>query len=190
MNNSIKNKAPTDFFKHYYKLSSEKEKFDYSIQFIIQKLAEQSISAMVGAGFSKNANKYYPDWATLLLNAYKEIHPKEIKKEKSETEKEFNNRIISEIQKKGELNIAESYVKLKGTHKALDLYIEKQFIKINSRRAKKETHNAFLALNWCDVITTNWDFLLDDLRKNHGYYLVKEAKDLKHNNKKRIIKKI
>ena len=127
MNDSIKNKAPTDFFKHYYKLSSEKEKFDYIIQFIIQKLAEQSISAMVGAGFSKNANKYYPDWATLLLDAYKEIWPKETKKEKRETEKEFNNRIIAEIQKSGEPNVAESYVKIKGNHEALDLYIEKQF---------------------------------------------------------------
>ena len=37
---------------------------------IIKKLKKGQISAMIGAGFSKNANSAYPDWAELLVSLY------------------------------------------------------------------------------------------------------------------------
>ena len=40
---------------------------------IIIKLKTGQISAMIGAGFSKNANPEYPNWPQLMINAYKEL---------------------------------------------------------------------------------------------------------------------
>ena len=187
MNNDLKQNQLSDFFNGFYELSPEK-RVERSIQVIIQKLSEQSLSVMVGAGFSKNANNDYPSWAALLFDAYKEMHQKEIKKKNKETEQEFKKRIITDIQNKGEPNIAEEYEIFKGKRESLDLYIEKQLEKIDTKKTQLETHKALLSLNWCDVITTNWDTLLEEARTGNEYSIVKEAKELKVSNKKRIVK--
>ena len=187
MDIDLKQNQPSDFFEEYYKLSPEK-RFAYSIKFIIQKLSEQSISAMIGAGFSKNANNDYPSWAALLFDAYKEMYSKEIKKKRKETEQELKKRIITDIQNKGEPNIAEEYEIFKRKRESLDLYIEDQLSKIDSKKTQLETHKALLFLNWCDIITTNWDTLLEEARIGNEYSIVKEAKELKISNKKRIVK--
>ena len=52
-----------------------RDKTSYCLQYIKEKLRTQSISAFVGAGFSKNAISSYPDWAELFIPAYRKIHP-------------------------------------------------------------------------------------------------------------------
>ena len=64
-----------DFFEQYYTLDSIDQKMDLCFKYIIEKLNDGSISAIIGAGFSKNANTKFPNWPSLLVNAYLEMHP-------------------------------------------------------------------------------------------------------------------
>ena len=100
-----------DFFEDYYKRSTEKEKLELSLRFIAEKLNEKSMSAIVGAGFSLNSNPSFPDWANLLVDAYKEMHPKKIRKNFFESEKKYNYRIANEIRQIGEPVVAAEYEK-------------------------------------------------------------------------------
>jgi len=77
---------------------------------------------------------------------------------------------------------------MKGRREDLDIYIEKTLSIIdNSRVTNLTTHRSLLKINWNDIITTNWDTLLEKEFSNE-YIIIKKAKELKHQNKKRIIK--
>lgn len=178
----------TDFFVEYDKCKTEELKLKYISSYIIAKLKKQALSAMIGAGFSLNANRNYPDWASLLLDAFNEMHPNTPKRKKFERKDAYKKRQAQYIRNIGEPKVAEEYEKFKGNRESLDLYIEKQLLKINSANNNLSTHKALLDLNWSDIITTNWDSLLEDSRKNTEYSLVTEAKGLKVSNNKRIIK--
>ena len=188
MNEIVKQDQYQDFFEIYEKLKTEAEQLDFICKFIISKFKEQCISAMVGAGFSLNANPDYPDWATLLLDAYQEMHPNTPLKKRSETNKDYINRKKNHIRLLGEPNVAEEYENYRGTREALDLYIENHILKVNNSKTNLKTHKALLSLDWSDIITTNWDSLLEDSRNLTEYALVKTAKDLRSRNRKRIVK--
>lgn len=179
-----------NFFKEYRKIKSESARLNFCLEFILHKLKSHSMSAMVGAGFSQNAdvNKSpneakHPDWAQLLLHAYISLNPGE-----SENDEE---KLLKEIKLTGESEIAAKYGKLNGSRESLDLYIENEFSKINKRTDYKELHKKLLSLPWEDVITTNWDTLLEDAANgdssNRFYEVVKTAKQLRFQ-KPRIIK--
>ena len=53
MDTFIEQDRYTDFFKIYTEIDNNKDKIDFICKFIISKFKEQSISAMVGAGFSR-----------------------------------------------------------------------------------------------------------------------------------------
>lgn len=177
-----------DFFEDYYKRSTEKEKLELSLRFIVEKLNEKSMSAIVGAGFSLNSNPSFPDWANLLVDAYKEMHPKKIRKKFFESEKKYNYRIANEIRQIGEPVVAAEYEKYKGKRESLDIYIENHILQSQNLSQDLRVHESFLQLNWCDVITTNWDNLLENADKKAKYKVVCSAKELKLSNKNRIVK--
>lgn len=186
-----------DFFKEYEKLP-KKNQTEYCLEYIIEKLRKHSISALVGAGFSLNANlnkssteAKYKDWAGLLFDAYKELYPKSEVFLLHDNNKQYDA-AKSEIMKKGESTVAQEYVRRHGNRESLDLYIEEQFSKINKDTDTLQLHSYLLSLNWCDILTTNWDDLLERASKNtlhsQPFRAVRSAKGLKVSNNSRIIK--
>lgn len=177
-----------DFFDDYYKRGSERERLELSLRFIAEKLNEKSMSAIVGAGFSWNSNPSFPDWANLLVDAYIEIYPDKSQRKDNELEIAYRKRIADVIRKEGEPIVAAKYEKYKGRRESLDLYIENHILPIQQEPQNLSVHEDFLKLNWCDVITTNWDNLLERADKNNRYEVVYSAKDLKYSNRDRIVK--
>ena len=149
---------------------------------IINKLKAGQMSIMVGAGFSKNASTAYPSWTELLVPAYCIIHQKD-KKASIEIEN-----IKKEINKNPS-KVAQDYIDMKGRREDLDIYIENFLLKLDrSSSLNLETHRALLDINWNDIITTNWDTLLEKANESGKYAVIKSAKDLRIRNSKRIIK--
>jgi hypothetical protein len=177
-----------DFFEDYYKRSSEKEKLELSLRFIVEKLNEKSMSAIVGAGFSLNSNSSFPDWANLLVDAYIEINLDKIRQEDNEPVEAYRKRIADAIRKQGEPVVAAEYERYKGKRESLDLYIENHILPIQQMPQELSVHEDFLNLNWCDIITTNWDNLLEQADKKNRYEVICSAKELKYSNRDRIVK--
>lgn len=187
-------------FKNYKDENDTFKKFEMCFNYISEKLSNNAISVLVGAGFSSNANidkaedeSRYLNWLDLLVDAYIEMYP-----DKPECHKEKESKKISDvnikkiktiIQNIGESEIAQQYEQFKGYREALDLYIEKKFATINLDTNNYEMHNNLLKLNWNDIITTNWDDLLERSNKKIGntYTSVREAKELSKRPNKRIV---
>lgn len=76
-------------------------------------LNNKSLSFIIGAGFSKNMSNNFFDWGDLLKPIITEMYH-------IDDEKEIEHK-IEEI---GYLGIAQEYVRRKGFHEAIDVYIE------------------------------------------------------------------
>lgn len=196
-NHLLKESNFDKFFEEYYK-KNQKERTEYCLQFISSKLRKASVSALVGAGFSLNANleksnseAKYKDWAGLLVNAYKELYPDSGFLKISTPDKQYDE-IKKEIQKLGESDFSAEYVKKHGSRESLDLYIENEFSKIDKKNDNLSLHENLLSLGWCDVLTTNWDDLLEraslNAKSDNTLRQVTSAKGLRVSNKARIIK--
>lgn len=197
-------KPATFTFENYKKEKDTFKKFEMCFDYISEKLSNNAISVLVGAGFSSNANidktedeTKYLNWLDLLVDAYAEMYSNNPECHK-EFDKKTNTLKISEsnikkiktnIQNIGESEIAQQYEHFKGYRESLDLYIEKKFAAINLNTNNYEMHNKLLQLNWNDIITTNWDDLLERSNKIIGneYVSVKEAKELSQRPNKRIV---
>ncbi len=197
-------KPATFTFENYKKEKDAFKKFEMCFDYISEKLSNNAISVLVGAGFSSNANidktedeTKYLNWLDLLVDAYAEMYSNNPECHK-EFDKKTNTLKISEsnikkiktnIQNIGESEIAQQYEHFKGYRESLDLYIEKKFAAINLNTNNYEMHNKLLQLNWNDIITTNWDDLLERSNKIIGneYVSVKEAKELSQRPNKRIV---
>lgn len=197
-------KPETFTFENYKKEKDTFKKFEMCFDYISEKLSNNAISVLVGAGFSSNANidktedeTKYLNWLDLLVDAYAEMYSNNPECHK-EFDKKTNTLKISEsnikkiktnIQNIGESEIAQQYEHFKGYRESLDLYIEKKFAAINLNTNNYEMHNKLLQLNWNDIITTNWDDLLERSNKIIGneYVSVKEAKELSQRPNKRIV---
>lgn len=77
-----------------------------------------SMSFIIGAGFSKNISNKYLSWAELLEDMIKEMYANEIAL--------FDMDKWQIIGKYGYLGIASEYIKRKGYHEAIDVYIEQR----------------------------------------------------------------
>lgn len=77
-----------------------------------------SMSFIIGAGFSKNISDKYLSWAELLKDMINEMYAKEMRSEY------MNEWEI--IDKYGYLGIASEYIRRKGYHEAIDVYIEQR----------------------------------------------------------------
>lgn len=180
---------------------------------IIEKLKKGQMSVMIGAGFSKNANPAYPSWPQLMISAYQELYPEKYEMHATkireniekrygleiDQDKEQQGKIIEEIQEKlkqvisnaitNPSDFAQKYIDMKGRREDLDIYIEDALMPIeNSETNSLELHKKLLSLNWNDIITTNWDTLLERANSNGYYEVVKSAKKLRVRNRRRIIK--
>lgn len=187
--NSVKIKnRDYDFFNDYYAKTTDEERIKLCVDFINEKLIDKSMCAIVGAGFSRNSNPQFPDWAELLIDAYVEMHPNEGRRKKNECKDDRNRRIVKTIRQIGETVVATEYEKYKGNRESLDVYIENHILPIQKMSQSSNVHETFLQLNWCDIVTTNWDNLLEKADVNKRYNVVCSAKELKYSNKDRIVK--
>lgn len=178
-----------DFFNKYDECKNKNEKIKLIYSFIIESLRSNKMSAIVGAGFSKNVISMYPDWSELVIDAYKELYPKEARIKKQQSQQDYKKMIVDLINSKSATVIAQEYEKYKGKRESLDIYIEDQFEKYEEEKKDLELHTKFLSLKWCDVVTTNWDLFLEDANRiTKNFYIVRNAKELKIANRKRIIK--
>lgn len=85
-------------------------------------IEDETLSFIVGAGFSVNISSRFPLWGDLLKPLVEELYPVCAYGVQALKEREIK-RIIAE---KGYLEIASEYVRRKGFHEAMDLYIEKR----------------------------------------------------------------
>ena len=76
-------------------------------------LNNRSLSFIIGAGFSKNMSDRFVDWGGLLKPIVKELY-----------NIDGDNEVLHKIEEIGYLGIAEEYVRRKGYHEAIDVYIE------------------------------------------------------------------
>ena len=101
---------------------------------------EGKLSALVGAGFSKNVSNRYLNWNELLIDMYKEVYSEEIeqyyqnylhyKKDSSSavsSEADIKkNYIKSRLKNEDLLALVSKYIKKRGFREAVDVYIEKR----------------------------------------------------------------
>ena len=78
---------------------------------IRRSVEDESLSFIVGAGFSRNLSNRFPHWDELLKPIAEELYPGYPVEEK--------------IAEKTYLGIASEYVRRKGYHETIDLHIEK-----------------------------------------------------------------
>ena len=101
---------------------------------------EGKLSALVGAGFSKNVSNRYLNWNELLIDMYKEVYSEEIeqyyqnylhynKDSSSAVSSEADakkNYIKSRLKNEDLLALVSKYIKKRGFREAVDVYIEKR----------------------------------------------------------------
>lgn len=92
-------------------------------------LNNKSLSFIIGAGFSRNMSDKFVDWGGLLKPIVKELY-----------DIDDDNAVRHKIEEIGYLGIAEEYVRRKGYHEAIDVYIE-QHTPIIIRRGNSGNHN-------------------------------------------------
>ena len=143
-------------------------------------------SLMVGAGFSKNAEKKrfdvddIPLWDDLAEKLFDRLYPERATRARAGT--------AGNISADTALRLAEEY---KSAFGSSQLYNHLEQLIRNSDFIPGETHTRLLRLPWRDVFTTNWDSLLEDAASNVGerpYGLVETMKQLPLVGQPRIIK--
>ncbi|WPY99841.1 SIR2 family protein [Christiangramia sp. OXR-203] len=156
------------------------------------KLRNQKMSVLVGAGFSKNVSNIFPSWWELLYDMTYFLFESDIEeswkdfkvktKKPGERKKFIDQKISYYISKTGYLNIVSEYLKRKGIREAITSYIEEKTPNIiregkhsflvnslggkNNKIVLKSTmlsqHRLLLQLPWNNIYTTNYDKLLEE----------------------------
>lgn len=167
---------------------------------IKQYIEDENLSFIIGAGFSKNISPKYPTWEELLTPMIKQLYPKQFNF--IFTKKQNKKRVLKILDEIGYLNIASEYVRRKGYHEAIDIYIENntpylEFLKNNNKyvvlqngkiiddNPSVECHKKLLKLNAKHIFTFNYDNTLDvvaDVKKTE------ELKNRKNEATKKLIK--
>jgi hypothetical protein len=112
------------------------------------KLDKNEMSTLVGAGFSKNLDRSFPDWAELIHQMVlfsKEKHLKEayfrLFPASKSTSKEYQDYLQTEvrnyIERIGPLKVVSDYIRLKGYREAVDFLIEQQTPVIEVSKGKR-----------------------------------------------------
>ena len=136
---------------------------------------KETLSFIIGAGFSKNISQSFPLWRDLLTPLVLELYPECTTGDETTKESKINQ-LIAE---KTYLGIASEYVRRKGYHEAIDLYIEQHMPYLSLRENGEydlvmngsvidsnpsiECHKKLLALNAKHIFTFNYDNTLDVL---------------------------
>ena len=138
-------------------------------------IEKETLSFIIGAGFSKNISQSFPLWKDLLTPLMLELYPECNTRDKTIKESKINQ-LIAE---KTYLGIASEYVRRKGYHEAIDIYIEHHMPYLSLRENGEydlmmngnvidsnpsiECHKKLLALNAKHIFTFNYDNTLDIL---------------------------
>lgn len=189
----------------------------------LEKLRERyqnfEVSALIGAGFSKNVVPDYPSWNELLHDMVAELY-------KSEIESNFKinghiqrhdyqsfdcyekGKIKEIIEREGYLNIVSKYIERKGYREALEVYIEDRIPYIDEDKdelvfLKKEApvkitpedlsvHKRLLEGSWDNIYTTNYDSLIEysALKTEKQWNTIINGYDLAFSKQKKSIIKI
>lgn len=141
-------------------------------------------SVMVGAGFSRNAEKIaigtpnMPTWAELGEQMYDELYPQDFSgREKARKDASINP-----------LNLASEYEAVFG-RSALNDFLNRKIP--NDQYNPGKLHKLLMSLPWSDVFTTNYDSLLERTRPiihNRKYDLICKHEDIPGKMQPRIIK--
>ena len=154
---------------------------------IRRSVENESLSFIVGSGFSRNISLKFPLWDDLIRPLVKEMYPDvcvgNVKKREAKVKQ-----ILAE---KTYLGVASEYVRRKGYHEVIDLYIEKNIPYLERRRdngfdlvlngkvidsdPSLECHHKLLSMDAKHIFTFNYDNTLDILAD------VESAKDLLDN---------
>lgn len=187
-------------------MEENKTEYEEDLKKIRKKLHDGSLSVMVGAGFSKNANDNFPNWnqlmESLVINLYKQeifrnyklfnTVPNDVDSFEKLPEDYLNNEIKIIIERETPLGIVSQYIKKYGYKEVITTYIEEQMLFYNDDPKNfLDLHKSLLDLPWNNVYTTNYDTLLEEADKKRDiskYEVVKKAEDLSIGVKRRIIK--
>ncbi len=93
-------------------------------------IEKETLSFIIGAGFSKNISQNFPLWKDLLTPLMLELYPECNTRDKTIKESKINQ-LIAE---KTYLGIASEYVRRKGYHEAIDIYRAPYALFISSRK--------------------------------------------------------
>jgi len=160
----------------------EKVQVDENIRPYLDEIAEKLWSTpshaaiMVGAGFSKNANKDFPDWTTLGDVFFEKIHRRRPDRDRQE------DRYLDALRLAGEVEAAFGRPELDN--------LLRSHIPDNSSQFS-DLHVKLLELPWSDIFTTNYDTLLEKACKSvtsQKFDIVVSEEDLVYSEKPRIIK--
>ena len=124
---------------------------------------DKKISFIIGAGFSKNMSRYFISWEELLKPITSEMY--NIKAEDDYSLKQKINEI-------GYLGIASEYVRRKGYHEAIDVYIEEHtpvIREVKGADPSEATYEVFLNGKKIDDADTTCHRLLMNLGIRHIY---------------------
>ncbi len=146
------------------------------------------VSALVGAGFSKNVYGDYPSWDELLHDMVAELYKSEI-----ELNSKINGHIMRHdfrsfecyekkkikeiIEREGYLNIVSKYIERKSCREAIEIYIEdripyidedkgelvfpKNGVHVKIKDEDLSLHEKLLEGSWDKIYTTNYDSLIE-----------------------------
>lgn len=131
---------------------------------------------MVGAGFSKNANFDFPDWAALGDLFFEKIHSRKPDPKKGEDRYLNALKLADEVQAAFGRPVLEQLLRSS----------------IPDKSSKPSPlHIQLLKLPWSDILTTNYDTLLDRASESvasQKFDVVISKKDLVYSEKPRIVK--
>lgn len=141
-----------------------------------------NVGLMVGAGFSRNAEKMskdtppFPLWPELGKKMYEEIYPQKKAEQKNRGDWSDAVKMASLYEatfKRAELN--------RLLHKIIP---DKDYF-------PGKLHKMLLSLPWADIFTTNYDTLLEktkDFVYERGYQIIKKTENITNSRKPRIVK--
>lgn len=148
------------------------------------------LSALVGAGFTKNAYPDSPTWPQLMKDLIVEAYDDEIKQRYADylhTNTDTNVKTLGDciesyvndiLKREGFLDVVSTFIKKKGFREAIDVYIEEHNPYVYKETTGKndimvwgnpnpipeknlEIHEMLLKCNWNNVFTTNYDNFLE-----------------------------
>ena len=147
--------------------------FECDLKFIAGRLYERHAAVLVGAGFSCNASKEYPNWEGLGNLFYSMLHPGE-----TVPEGHFYN--IMDLADEVEASFGRPALESVVQERIKDGFIQPSAL-----------HEDLLSLRWVDVFTTNYDTLLEATLPRiigNRYSVVVNAQQLSNARPPRIVK--
>ncbi|MBP3471793.1 MAG: SIR2 family protein [Paraprevotella sp.] len=193
--------------------------YEEAIEELKRRYHNNEVSALVGAGFSKNIYQAFPLWNELLHDMIMELYRPEIRKSfqyqpgkggslKAEYAAHCQRKIKEIINREGYLGIVSHFIEKRGFREAVEVYIEQRIPHVNETsstldvlKEKREialtdncfdAHTKLLEGAWDNIYTTNYDRLLEFSARRAGkqWNTIKRAQDLSFSKQTKAIIKL